>query len=69
MLGLQALWAACPLTRNDHKYMGTGRSLPEFSLQNTCKFAVPSAAWITAWTTGATKKDARVRTHLFPPVL
>ena len=34
-----------------------------------CKFALQPAAWITALTTGTTQKDARVLTHLFPPVL
>ena|SRR2546421_7806415 len=60
---------AWSLTRNDHKHTDTGHPLPDFSLQNTCKFAIPSAAWITALTTGARQKDASVLTHLFPLVL
>jgi hypothetical protein len=49
-----------PLTQNDHKHTDTRHPLPDFSLQNTCKFAVQAAAWITALATGATQKNARV---------
>jgi len=58
-----------PFTRNDHKHTDTGHPLPDVYLQNTCKFAIQSAAWITALTAGAMQKDARVLTHLFPLVL
>ena len=58
-----------PSQENDHKHTDLGHPLPDFCLQNTCKFAVQSAAWITALATGATQKHARVLTHLFPPVL
>jgi hypothetical protein len=40
--------------------------LPDFYLQNTCKFAIYAAAWITALATGATQKNARVFKPLFP---
>jgi hypothetical protein len=33
-----------PPTNNDHKHMDTGHPLPDFSLQNTCKLAIKSAA-------------------------
>src|SRR5438552_2302952 len=52
-----------PLTRNDHKHTDTGHPLPDFYLQNTCKYALPSAAWITAWTKGATQKVVGNRQH------
>ena len=55
-----------PLARNGHKHTELGHPLPDFSLQNTCKFAVRSALWTTASDTGAMKKDVRGRTHFFP---
>ena len=58
-----------PSHNNDHKHTDTRHPLPDFSLHNTCKFALPAAAWITALAMGATQKDARVLTHLFPPGL
>ena len=58
-----------PLTTNAPKHTDTSHLLPDFSLQNTCKFAVQAAAWSTALATGATHKDARGLTHLVPPVL
>jgi hypothetical protein len=57
-----------PLTNNEHKYTNTGHSLPEFCLQNTCKFAIQSAAWLTALATRATPQNAKVLKHLFPLV-
>jgi hypothetical protein len=36
-----------PRIRNAQQYTNTGPPLPDFSLQNTCKFALLSAAWIT----------------------
>jgi hypothetical protein len=36
------------LTKNDNKHTYIGHLLPDFYLQNICKFAVRSAAWITA---------------------
>ena len=50
---------------NDHKYTDTGYPLPDFYLQNICKFAVQSTTWSTALVTRATQKDARILTHLF----
>jgi hypothetical protein len=33
-----------PLINNAYKYMDTGHPLPDFYLQNTCKFVLQSAA-------------------------
>jgi hypothetical protein len=60
---------ACTPHKQRSKHTDTGHPLPDFSLQNTCKFAIQSAAWLPALTTGVTQKDARALTHLFPPVL
>ena len=54
-----------PLTNNDHKHTDTGHSLPDFYLQDTCKFAIQSAAWLTTFATRATKKNAKVLKHFF----
>src|SRR5262245_34409462 len=58
-----------PLTQNAHKHTDTRPPLPDFSLQNTCKFAVQAAAWITALAMGATPQNASSLTYLVPPVL
>jgi hypothetical protein len=58
-----------PLTTNAPKHTDTNHLLPDFYLQNTCKFAVHAAAWSTALATGATQQDTRSLTHLVPPVL
>ena len=58
-----------PLTQNDPKHTDMRHPLPDFYLHNTCKFALQAAVWSTALATGATHKDARGLTHLFPPVL
>ena len=39
---------AWSLTGNDHKHIDTGHPLPDFYLQNTCKFAIPSVAQFIA---------------------
>src|SRR5256885_15841347 len=67
--GAQQAFPNGPHTNNDHKHTAPGPPLPDFYLQNTCKFAVQSAAWITVLTTRALQKDTRVLKHLFPPVL
>jgi len=36
-------WPYAPLTKDGHQYTDTGYPLPDFYLQNTCKFAVKSA--------------------------
>jgi hypothetical protein len=56
-----------PLTQNDPKHTDTRHPLPDFYLQNTCKFAVPAAAWITALAMGTTQHDTRLLTHCWPP--
>jgi len=45
VLGRAPSMAGCALTSNAHKHTATGPPLPEFSLQNTCEFAVQSAVW------------------------
>ena len=37
-----------PLNNYAHKHRDTGPLLPDFSLQNTCKFAAQSVAWTVA---------------------
>jgi hypothetical protein len=49
-------------SHNDQKHTDPRHPLPDFSLQNSCKFAVHAAAWSIALATGATQKHARVLT-------
>jgi hypothetical protein len=58
-----------PLTQNAQKHTATRHPWPDFSLQNTCTFAVQAAAWITALAMGTTPQNASILTHLVPPVL
>jgi len=58
-----------PLPPNAHKHTDTRHPLPEFFLQNTCKFAVQAAAWIPALAVGSTPHNASILTHFAPPVL
>jgi hypothetical protein len=57
------------LTKNASKHTYIGHSLPDFYLQNTCKFATQSAVRLTALATCAIRKDARVLKPLGPRVL
>ena len=41
-LGRAASISAVPLAQNNHKHTALGLPLPDFSLQNTCKFAAQS---------------------------
>src|SRR5262245_22801891 len=56
-----------------HKTLLSIQTLDTRCLISTCKIPanlpVQAAAWITALATGATQTNARVFTHLFPPVL
>ena len=47
---------------NEHQHRDTGHPLPDFCLQTTCKFTIPSTALIT----GVPQQDARVLTSLCP---
>jgi hypothetical protein len=58
-----------PLYNDDHKYTYIGHPLPDFHLQNTCKFSLPLAVWIAVLAIRTTEKDARVLPHLVPLVV
>ncbi len=58
-----------PLTQDEYKHTYIGHPLPDFYLQNTCKFALPFAAWIAVLAMRTTQKDARVLTPLVSPTV
>jgi hypothetical protein len=45
-----------PSQNNTHKHTDLGHLLPDFSLQNTCKFALQFVVELTALATGAALK-------------